>query len=223
MNKLPGVMIRAGLILLVFGIFRRTTVDTGWGEIHNIGLMQQQTNLILVGAVIFIGGLILKSKKSDDSMISKEDDDVTKSSGLVSRRLNDSKTKVTEISQKLSALSTRVLDRMSEFRDRFFLRLGLAFGVSLLLIGSSLMYALLLPVLFLLLLILSMRRIDAYVAIRKMISVALCLSALGLITTVVLAMEGSAGDVDYITYSIFSLVANLILIFGYYRFKRISI
>lgn len=65
MNKLPGVMIRVGLFLLVIGILKKTTVNTAWGEIYNIGLMQQQTNLILLGAVIFIGGLILKYKKSD--------------------------------------------------------------------------------------------------------------------------------------------------------------
>jgi hypothetical protein len=71
-------MIRVGLVLLVFGFFKKTTVNTGWGEIHNIGLMQIQTNLILLGAVIFIGGLILKSKKSD----ANQEEDIADSQDL---------------------------------------------------------------------------------------------------------------------------------------------
>src|SRR6185437_15968929 len=67
MEKMPGLLIRCGLIILIFGFFKNTTVDTPLGQIHNIGLMQQSQNLMLIGGFMFLGGLLLKESSKDSS------------------------------------------------------------------------------------------------------------------------------------------------------------
>lgn len=51
----------AGILLVVIAFSLDTTVGTGSGRVHNIGLQAQQTMLLILGCALFIGGLVLFS------------------------------------------------------------------------------------------------------------------------------------------------------------------
>ncbi len=47
-----------GLIIIISSMNADTSVESGYGRVHNIGLMQQQQNTMMIGGLIFVGGLI---------------------------------------------------------------------------------------------------------------------------------------------------------------------
>ena len=59
-----------GIVVLIAGLNMDTTVSTGIGSVHNIGLMQKQKNMMFLGAFITFCGLVsggyhfLESKKN---------------------------------------------------------------------------------------------------------------------------------------------------------------
>lgn len=54
----PRFMVIAGVVLMLNGLFMDTTVSTGLGQLHNIGLLQRSQNLIAVGGILLVAGLI---------------------------------------------------------------------------------------------------------------------------------------------------------------------
>jgi hypothetical protein len=56
-----SVLIVIGMILAVHGCAMDTTVSTGYGSVHNIGLMEKQNQQIYLGGVVFLAGIILCS------------------------------------------------------------------------------------------------------------------------------------------------------------------
>lgn len=58
MAKWPRVMVVCGAILMLNGLFMDTTISTGFGRMHNLGLMQRSWNLLMIGGILLIGGLI---------------------------------------------------------------------------------------------------------------------------------------------------------------------
>ncbi len=53
------ILIAVGTVFLINGFTMNTTVSTGFGYVHNIGLISEQNNRIQLGGIIFIGGVIL--------------------------------------------------------------------------------------------------------------------------------------------------------------------
>ena len=48
-----------GSILLIISLFMDTSVSSGFGRVNNIGLMQQQQNILFVAALMVIVGVLL--------------------------------------------------------------------------------------------------------------------------------------------------------------------
>jgi len=66
--SLAKILIIAGVIGLILTIFMDTSVETKYGErVHNIGLMNEKQNLLMLSAVILVVGVIInitnKTKK----------------------------------------------------------------------------------------------------------------------------------------------------------------
>lgn len=83
MAKWPKVMVVCGAIFMLNGLFMDTTISTGLGRIHNLGLMQRSWNLVIVGGVLLIGGLLWGGSSSDrnDKNEIKEDIDLENKMG----------------------------------------------------------------------------------------------------------------------------------------------
>lgn len=59
-NDLRGKILQlCGIVLLACAFFMDTTVDTGYGKVHNLGLLAKQSNTYLLGALALIAGIIL--------------------------------------------------------------------------------------------------------------------------------------------------------------------
>ena len=63
-GQLAGFGILVGIMIIFYGLMMDTTVSTGgWGysyrRVHNVGRMNQKTNIILVGGVILIASAVL--------------------------------------------------------------------------------------------------------------------------------------------------------------------
>lgn len=62
------VILVSGIIGITFGFFMKTTVDSGYMVVNNIGLMQRQQNILIVsGIVVLIGFLMVIMKKDTDN------------------------------------------------------------------------------------------------------------------------------------------------------------
>jgi hypothetical protein len=65
----PGTpLIISGLIILLWASFMDTTVNTGFGAMHNVGLLQQRTHTLLLGGILLIAGLVLQGKSKRNSI-----------------------------------------------------------------------------------------------------------------------------------------------------------
>lgn len=62
-NTIIKFLITFGVILIVFAMTMDTSVSTGYGRVHNIGLVSQQQNMLLVGGLAFLAGIILFATK----------------------------------------------------------------------------------------------------------------------------------------------------------------
>lgn len=61
------ILIFFGCIYILLGMFTGTTVSTPFGEVHNIGLMEKKQNHFLLGGLLLIAGLILKTRSQNKS------------------------------------------------------------------------------------------------------------------------------------------------------------
>jgi len=53
------ILIAVGVLLALIAISLDTSVSTGYGRVHNIGLQSQQQMLLILGCVMFLAGVIL--------------------------------------------------------------------------------------------------------------------------------------------------------------------
>lgn len=61
-----------GIIVMLVGLFFDTSIENSRGDrIHNIGMMNDRLALIILGATLFIGGILLRAKTSPGDEISK--------------------------------------------------------------------------------------------------------------------------------------------------------
>jgi len=54
-----SVLIALGMILVFHGCSMDTTVRTGYGSVHNVGLIKEQNQRVYLGGVLFLAGVIL--------------------------------------------------------------------------------------------------------------------------------------------------------------------
>jgi hypothetical protein len=59
MKKIGFILMGIGSILLIISLFMDTSVSSGFGRVNNIGLMQQQQNILFVAALMVIVGVLL--------------------------------------------------------------------------------------------------------------------------------------------------------------------
>lgn len=62
----PNFLIAVGAVIIVFALLMDTTVNTEYGEINNIGFMQDKQNYLIVGGIITIVGVLLRRKQTDN-------------------------------------------------------------------------------------------------------------------------------------------------------------
>jgi hypothetical protein len=80
LKTLGKLFIGIGLLLLVFGLAMDTSVSTGYGRVVNIGLANDRFILVVIGGVVFIGGVVLfavfkaKQTKEDEATEQAEAD-----------------------------------------------------------------------------------------------------------------------------------------------------
>lgn len=217
MEKIPGILIRVGLVLLVFGFFKDTTVDTPFGAVHNIGLVKESQSLMLFGAIMLIGGLVMKSsakQRSGEDDESVKNGEPEKSSAVDS--LNEVKNQPVAKLVLPSVNWRAPLDRLNQFRDRFFLRLSAGFVAGVLLLNIFIPFFYLFDlVLFPLAVVLSMRRIPSAVALRKVYFVS---TLLGLPSLALAFLGIFSGTYDSVGFA----VPFFLLMFGYVYFKWLA-
>jgi hypothetical protein len=54
-----SVLIALGVILVFHGCAMDTTVSTGYGSVHNVGLIEKQNQQVYLGGIAFLAGVIL--------------------------------------------------------------------------------------------------------------------------------------------------------------------
>lgn len=238
MEKIPGILIRVGLVLLVFGFFKDTTVDTPFGAVHNIGLVKESQSLMLFGAIMLIGGLVLRSSLKNEQVTDANDKVKQEEPSSVKVETKDSIQ--TEVRQESLRKVPRInwsapLDQLNKFRDQFFLRLtcGLVagllltyiYGLIFLLMGLileielSFVYKVSLVVfgffLFPLMLLLAYRKQPAALALKNLFFAAGLLGTPSLMLTLWAIFDGAYAY----TLSIFSLP---FIALGYFYFNWLS-
>tara|TARA_R100000935_G_scaffold42629_1_gene64628 strand:+ start:1010 stop:1750 length:741 start_codon:yes stop_codon:yes gene_type:complete len=73
-----------GIIFLLIGFFTNTTISTSLGEVHNLGLMNEKQNYIILGGFLLLAGVILQSKTSRKSDV---EEDVKKDSAMEQKNI----------------------------------------------------------------------------------------------------------------------------------------
>ncbi|MBW4539738.1 MAG: hypothetical protein KME43_11430 [Myxacorys chilensis ATA2-1-KO14] len=58
-NSLGTIVAAIGVVVAFHGFQMDTTVSSGFGSVHNIGLIQEQNKQIQLGGAIFIGGILI--------------------------------------------------------------------------------------------------------------------------------------------------------------------
>ncbi len=70
------LMIAFGLVMLFVAIGMDTTVGSGYSRVHNMGLISQQQNFLIIGGIIFIAGIVLfataKLKQTPDEDLTEK-------------------------------------------------------------------------------------------------------------------------------------------------------
>jgi hypothetical protein len=60
MTQLGGAMFGIGVLMVLYAMFMfDTSVESGFGRVHNIGLMRDQTNLMIFGGILAVAGMAL--------------------------------------------------------------------------------------------------------------------------------------------------------------------
>lgn len=76
-KTLSRVLLGAGIALIFVGVGMDTTVSNGYSTVHNIGLIAKQQNMIFLGGLAFLSGIVLfaisKMKLTNDEEKQKEE------------------------------------------------------------------------------------------------------------------------------------------------------
>lgn len=72
-KKISRFLILLGIVLIGFGFTMDTSVSSGFGRVHNVGLVAQQQNLLIIGGIAFLAGIIIFSSnhKSNSTSITE--------------------------------------------------------------------------------------------------------------------------------------------------------
>lgn len=75
-KTISKMLIAFSVVLIYMAITMDTTVSTGYGYVHNIGLQSDQTNMLILGGIGFIAGIILfatvKIKQTPEEALQQE-------------------------------------------------------------------------------------------------------------------------------------------------------
>jgi len=52
-------LLAIGICIILAGVMMDTTVGSGWGRVHNIGLISDRQNLLFLGGLLFFSGIVL--------------------------------------------------------------------------------------------------------------------------------------------------------------------
>jgi hypothetical protein len=217
MNRMPGIMIRFGLILLLYGFFKNTTVDTSLGPIHNIGLMQQSQNMMIVGALLFIGGLLLKDKSKKERPEPSEGDTTDL---MVRKQTPENLEPLVQIEQPVAEINNPSAERFDAFRDKFYLRLGVGFGAGLLVLDDFLFLpGAALVTTIVVFLMLSMRKIPSEMALKTTLLAAAIPTGILFIVSLLTTYDSWPALVSSI---IGSFTPFFVLLAGYLKVKSLA-
>ncbi|WP_229007891.1 hypothetical protein [Methylophilus sp. Leaf408] len=64
LKKISKLLIFLGIALVAIAFFMDTSVSSRYGRVHNIGLVSQQQNLLILGGIAFLAGIILIATNS---------------------------------------------------------------------------------------------------------------------------------------------------------------
>lgn len=132
LKRISKFLVIFGIVLVVIAFTMDTSVSSGYSRVYNIGLMSQQQNLLLVGGLAFIGGIILiatdRNSKSSEEVVKIHDIDES-----VSRNIDRLEGYSKSASDKLFGL----IDRwMTTKRDNKKGRVAILFYTSIFAINS---------------------------------------------------------------------------------------
>lgn len=183
MNNWGSFLVRTGLIMAAIGLFMDTTVKTSYGEINNIGLMNKSQNYIILGGLLFIGGLLINSKNKNGPQQNQQPQQQNHSLQQQPFPQLDIKEpiKETEAIVEIKAPEIRAkIDYFDQFRfleesrDRFLLRLifGVICGVCSLGVSNMELLRWLAILIIPAFAMLTLRKMPSEVAIRKALLIA---------------------------------------------------
>lgn len=106
LKKISKILIFFGIALIVIAFVMDTSVSSGYGRVHNIGLVSQQQNLLLIGGVSFLAGIILIATNQKSG--STENESAVESAKIIIPNLS-----------KIEKRSTVESDRFYSFLNRW--------------------------------------------------------------------------------------------------------
>ena len=60
-KTISRMLLAFSAVMIYMAMTMDTTVSTGYGYVHNIGLQSEQTNMLILGGIGFIAGIVLFS------------------------------------------------------------------------------------------------------------------------------------------------------------------
>lgn len=121
------VLIGFGIFLVLFSFGMDTTVSSGIGRIHNLGLQQDRQNLLILGCFMFLAGIVLYAlKKVKQTPEEQEAEEIAQQSALAVTkvRVEDWGAKADKVGAMLSKVRPGV--------DGIYLRLSAGVALALL-------------------------------------------------------------------------------------------
>ena len=74
-KTISRMLLAFSAVMIYMAMTMDTTVSTGYGYVHNIGLQSEQTNMLILGGIGFIAGIILFSTSKVKQTKQEEDDE----------------------------------------------------------------------------------------------------------------------------------------------------
>lgn len=72
MKNFGKPLVFMGVVLLLIAFNMDTSVESGYGRVHNIGLMSKQNNFMIFGSILLVAGLIISVIKDNSNQSSDE-------------------------------------------------------------------------------------------------------------------------------------------------------
>lgn len=104
------LLIAAGTILIAIALVYNTTVETGLGKIHNIGLQSERQMLMMLGCFLLLAGVILFSVaklKQTPEEAQREREELQAAEDLATRKREEARAKVKAASNSLYKMRPR--------------------------------------------------------------------------------------------------------------------